>query len=118
MSVTFNHNLYDTFFREDFGQPESARELALNQTLARKPEYHGVQETVMTYGEELLQEGIDQGELGDKRAVLTRLLDRKFGLSDAERARIEASEDRVALDAALDEFALATLKSAVLSRLP
>ena len=76
----------------------------------------------MTYGEELLQEGlekgIDQGELIMQRAVLTRLLDRKFGLSDAERPRIESCEDRVALDAALDEFALATSKSAVLSKLP
>ena len=97
-------------------------EIEYLQTLARKPEYHGVQETVMTYGEELLQEGlekgIDQGELGDKRAVLTRLLDRKFGLSDADRARIAACEDRDALDAALDEIVAATSKSAVLSRLP
>ena len=80
----------------------------------------------MTYGEELLQEGlekgleqgIDQGELIMQHAVLTRLLDRKFGVSDAERARIEACKDRDALDAALDEIVVANSKSAVLSKLP
>ena len=88
----------------------------------------------MTYGEELLQEGlekglerglergleqgIDQGELIMQRAVLTRQLERKFGLSETERTRIEACKDRDALDAALDEIVVATSKSAVLSKLP
>lgn len=87
------------------------------KTLAREPQYHRVQENVMTYGEELIKEGVDKGELFEKRAVLTRQLERKFGLTEAERVQIEGCEDRGALDAALDELVFAETKVAVLGKL-
>jgi len=112
------------------------------QTIARKGRYDRVQEDEMTYAEELLQEGLEKGieqglekgieqglekgmeqglergVLTDKRAVLVRLLSRRFSLSETERQRIESCDDRDALDAALDEFAVATSKESVLARLP
>ncbi|TVQ26614.1 MAG: hypothetical protein EA382_05015 [Spirochaetaceae bacterium] len=47
-----------------------------------------------------LEQGIEPGSLQRSREVLIRLLDRKFGLTDAERERIMACEDQSALDAA------------------
>ena len=49
---------------------------------------------------------------------MARQLDRKFGLAEAERERIMVCEDQAALDAALDEFALAESKEQVLAKLP
>ena len=80
----------------------------------------------MTYAEELLQEGLEKGleeglekgALADKRAVLIRLVSRRFSLGEDERRRIESCEDPAALDAALDEFAVADSKDAVLAKLP
>ena len=75
----------------------------------------------MTYAEELLQEGLqeglERGELQDKQYVLTRLMAKRLGLSDSERERIEACEDRDALDAALDEIVVAESKEPVLAKL-
>ena len=71
----------------------------------------------MTYAEELLKEGLEQGELRDKQHVLVRQLTRRFGLSDAEREHIESCEDRDTLDAALDEIVVAPDKKAVLAKL-
>ena len=71
----------------------------------------------MTYAEELVQEGLERGELQNKQRVLIRQLAKRFGLSDHEREHIESCEDRVALDAALDEFAVAESKEAVLAKL-
>ena len=53
-----------------------------------------------------------------KRATLLRLVSRKFTVTDAERERILSCDDSAALDAALDEFALADEKASVLSKLP
>lgn len=101
------------------------KEMEALQTLARQPEYHSVQEYVMTYAKELMQQGfekgieqgIDEGEVRDKRAVLVRQLERKYGLTETERGRIEACDDRNALDAALDEFVFAETKEPVLRKL-
>jgi predicted transposase/invertase (TIGR01784 family) len=106
-------------------QVKERREMELLQTLARESRYAEVREDVMTYAEELLQEGLERGqlqgelrgELQDKHHVLARLLAKRFGLSDPERERIESCEDRDALDAALDEFAVAKSKEAVLAKL-
>ncbi len=49
--------------------------------------------------------------------MLVRLLEKRFGLSAAERERIESCEDRDAPDATLDEFAVAESKEAVLAKL-
>jgi hypothetical protein len=50
--------------------------------------------------------------------MVSRLVARRFGLEDAERRRIERCEDPEALDAAIDEFAIAESKKEVLSKLP
>ncbi|MFW5745697.1 MAG: Rpn family recombination-promoting nuclease/putative transposase [Spirochaetota bacterium] len=93
-------------------------EMEYLQTLARERRYHSVQEDEMTYAEELLQEGLEKGALADKRAVLIRLVSRRFSLGDAERRRIESCDDPAALDAALDEVVTADSKDAVLAKLP
>ncbi|MFW6261418.1 MAG: hypothetical protein ACOC6J_07525 [Spirochaetota bacterium] len=72
----------------------------------------------MTYAEELLQEGLEKGALADKRAVLIRLVSRRFSLGETERRRIESCDDPAALDAALDEVVTADSKDAVLAKLP
>ncbi|HKJ85907.1 MAG TPA: Rpn family recombination-promoting nuclease/putative transposase, partial [Spirochaetia bacterium] len=97
-------------------------EMEYLQTIARKGRYDRVQEDEMTYAEELLQEGLEQGMqrgvLSEKRAVLIRQLSRRFSLSDDERSRIESCGDRDALDAALDEVVVADAKDSVLAKLP
>ena len=105
------HAPYDMLFRRAFGTPETARE----------NRYAEVREEAMTYAEELIQEGrqkgLERGELQDKQHVLIRLLTKRFSLSDPERERVEACEDRDALDAALDEIVVAESKEAVLAKL-
>ena len=75
----------------------------------------------MTYGEMLetkgREEGREEGRVIEKQDVLIRLLSRKFDLSDAERESIRGVEDPDRLDAALDEFAVAETKQAVLEKL-
>jgi flagellar biosynthesis/type III secretory pathway protein FliH len=105
--------------------------------IAGEEHYHYTQEDLMTYAEELLQEGmekglekglergleqglergIQKGQLQGKKDVLTRLLSRRFELTEAERDLIASSDDPDALDAALDQFAVATEKASVLSKL-
>ena len=91
------------------------------QTLAREARYHRVEEDEVTYAEELLQEGLEkgreQGALAERRAVLGRLLSRRFELTPEDRRRIESCEDPDALDAALDEIVVAETKNAVLAKL-
>ncbi|MCK4516066.1 MAG: Rpn family recombination-promoting nuclease/putative transposase, partial [Spirochaetaceae bacterium] len=101
-------------------QVKERREMELLETLARENRYAEVREDVMTYAEELLQEGLQQGRqegLQDKQHVLIRQIGRRFGLSDSERKRIESCEDRDALDLALDEVVVADSKEAVLAKL-
>jgi hypothetical protein len=73
----------------------------------------------MTYAQEMrregFQEGRQQGSLQQSREVLARLVDRKFGLTDAERERIMACEDRQAMEAALDIILEAETKEQVLA---
>jgi len=63
------------------------------------------------------QETVKKGSLESRRETLARLVDRKFGLTAAERERIMACKDQASLDAALDEFALAESKAPVLQKL-
>ena len=89
--------------------------------IAAESRYTSTEEDLMTYAEELLQEGLEkgikEGELQDKRNVLMRQLTRRFEMTEAERQLIANSDDPKALDAALDEFATATEKTQVLSNL-
>jgi hypothetical protein len=61
--------------------------------------------------------GFNEGLVKDKRGVLTRQLDRKFGLLDEEKALIDECEDLEALDVALDEILFAENKEEVLELL-
>jgi hypothetical protein len=85
--------------------------------IAGEEHYHYTQEDLMTYAEELLQQGIQKGQLQSKRSILTRQLTRRFELTDAERELIASSDDPDALDAALDELVVATDKASVLRHL-
>ena len=71
----------------------------------------------MTFAQEMVEKGVEKGSLQRSRDVLVRLVDRKFTLTDSERDRILSCDDSAALDAALDEFALADDKASVLSKL-
>jgi predicted transposase YdaD len=87
--------------------------------------YPKVRGGYMTFAQQMLEKGrneglergVEKGSLQHSREVLIRLVHRKFGLTDAERERISACEDQAALDAALDEFALADTKAQVLAKL-
>ena len=102
-------------------QTRSREEIEYLTAIAAEAHYDSTEEDLMTYAEELLQEGvakgIRKGELQEKRNVLTRQLSRRFELTDAERDLIATCEDPDALDAALDEIVVATEKSQVLSKL-
>ena len=67
----------------------------------------------MTYAEKMRSEGRVQ----DKQQVLVRQLSRKFALTDADRRRIEETENTELLDAALDEVVTAESKEQVLGKL-
>ena len=72
----------------------------------------------MTFAQEMLEKGVEKGSLESRRETLARLLDRKFGLTVAERERISSCDDQAALDAALDEILDAETKAQVLAKLP
>mgnify|MGYP006301936021 FL=1 len=112
-----------------YGQTRSPEDMELIQTAAGKRGYHRAEEDLMTFVEAKIQEGLQkgreegreegrqEGELLGKRAALLRQISRKFTVTDAERDRILSCDDPTALDAALDEFALADEKASVLSKL-
>jgi hypothetical protein len=80
--------------------------------------YHEVEGGYMTYAEAKRRQGLEEGSLQRSREVLIRQLDRKFGLTAAERESIMACEDQTSLDAALDEILDASSKALVLAKLP
>lgn len=100
---------------------KSAEEVERLMAAASRLGYPEVEGGYMTYAQEMLakgrNEGLEQGSLQRSREVLIRLVDRKFGLTHAERQRIMGCEHQAALDEALDEFALAEDKAQVLARL-
>ena len=55
--------------------------------------------------------------LADRREVLARQLDKRFGLTNTERSIIESCEDPDRLAAALDTFVDANSKDEVLAEL-
>ena len=63
------------------------------------------------------QRGEEKGKLEDKQQVLTRLLERKFTLEQAEREEIAQTESAESLDVAIDTFVFATTKKEVLEKL-
>jgi predicted transposase/invertase (TIGR01784 family) len=72
---------------------------------------------VKEYGDMLMKQGIEQGELIDKQNVLIKQLSKKFGLSDEEKEYIKSITNPSKLDAALDEFVFSETKAQVLESL-
>ncbi len=63
------------------------------------------------------KDGKIEGKIEDKRTVLTRMMNKKFHISPAEKTRIEASADSDKLDKALDAILFAETKEEVLREL-
>jgi len=92
---------------------------------ARKMRYTDIEEGVMTFAQEVREEGekigLEKGEtlgkIKDKQEILKRQLRKKFGLSEEEAAQIDRIEDLEALDAALDEIIDVEDKKKVLEKL-
>lgn len=74
-------------------------------------------ETAQRIKQDLLNEGIQQGELSEKHEVLIRLVDLKFGLAEDEKVRIRDIQSPGLLDSALDAFATGDDKFGVLVKL-
>ncbi len=100
-----------------YAQVKSSEEMEGLVAAASRLGYHEVEVGYMTFAQEMLERGVQKGSLERSREVLIRQLDRKFGLTDAERKRISACEDQAALDAALDEILDAETKGQVLAKL-
>ncbi len=71
----------------------------------------------MTIADRLKKEGRQEGRLEDKREVLQRQLDRRFGLSEGERKLIGSQTNPKKLDNAIDTFVFAKSKDDVLEQL-
>lgn len=91
--------------------PEKALGALLTETIREK---EGIMPTI---AEQWIAEGKAKGILLDKQETLIRLLERKFGITEAERARITACTDRERLTAALDAILDATSAAEVLALL-
>src|SRR6056297_2173620 len=92
---------------------------------ARKMRYTDIEEGVMTFAQEVREEGekigLEKGEtlgkIKEKQNIVKRQLRKKFGLSEEEAAQIDRIEDFEALDGALDEIIDAEDKQTVLDKL-
>jgi predicted transposase/invertase (TIGR01784 family) len=91
--------------------PEQELGALLTETIREK---EGIMPTI---AEQWIAEGKVKGILLEKQETLIRLLERKFGIMDADRARITACTDRERLTAALDMILDATSAAGVLSLL-
>jgi hypothetical protein len=98
-------NLIKTYFKLDPGQQESF------QQLLSRPEFREVQEMELTWEEEVMEKGREQGLqegrlaglIEGKRETLKHLLTKKFGtLPEKTMARIEALDSLEELDTYLD----------------
>ncbi len=101
-----------------YAQVKSSEEMDGLVATASRLGYHEVEVGYMTFAQEMLEKGVEKGSLQRSREVLIRLVDRKFGLTDAERERISGCDDQAVLDAALDEILDAETKAQVLAKLP
>ena len=60
---------------------------------------------------------INEGALAERRGVLIRLIEKKFGITQEERTLIEHTDDLDRLAAALDEILFAETKQQVLDKI-
>jgi predicted transposase YdaD len=74
-------------------------------------------EVVVTIAEKYINEGLARGALADRRGVLIRQLEKKFGISEDERTLIEHTDDLDRLASALDEILFAENKQQVLDKI-
>ena len=96
-------NVVETYFRLDTEQKDELRRLLATE------EYKEMQETEMTYFDELeeqgRQKGLDEGREAGKRETLLRLLTSKFGpLSEAVVLRVNALKSGNELDIYLERL--------------
>jgi hypothetical protein len=106
-----------SYFRPAIRYIESAVTETVFRSIFRDVKEEPVKQEVMSAAEAFEKRGETRGELHEKRNVLTRQLERKFGLTEEERALIAAQTDREILDRAIDAFVFAETKDAVLSHL-
>ncbi len=83
----------------------------------RQVQYRPAEEAMMTIAEQWKTEGKTEGKLEGKQAVLMRLIERKYGILEAERQLIQSTQESDKLDAALDAIIEETDKDSLL-RLP
>ncbi|MBA7523302.1 hypothetical protein ES705_15426 [subsurface metagenome] len=74
-------------------------------------------EVFMILAEQLIEQGIEKGEIIDKQNVLIKLISRKFGVSDSEKMIIRETDSPEILDTALDIILFAKSKSEVIAAL-
>ncbi len=88
---------------------------------AKERRMRTAEEAIMTAADKLIEEGKEggrvEGRLEAKQEMLTRLLDRRFGLTPEERELIAGQSEVDRLDAAIDAFATEREKSEVLKHL-
>ena len=77
---------------------------------------HG-REIFMTLAQQLIERGIEQGEIIDKQNVLIKQISKKFGVSDQEKVTIREMDSPELLDAALDVILFAKSKAEVMGAL-
>lgn len=102
------HKKYKTFTSD-----EKMRSLAMSREKFRRDQLSREGNA----REEGLKQGIEKGELEDKRNVLIRLLELKYGLTEDEKKRIRSVSDFKKLDAALDAIVLSDNRQRVLKLL-
>lgn len=71
----------------------------------------------MTIAEKWKSEGRTEGELNDRRELLSRLLSKRFGLLGKERDLVNGCNDLNRLTEAIDAFVDASSKEKVLAKL-
>jgi hypothetical protein len=76
-----------------------------------------VKQEAMSAAETYEKRGETRGRMQAKHQVLTRQLERKFGLTDEERRRIASESAPDKLDAALDALVFAESKDEVLAEI-
>ena len=74
-------------------------------------------EVFMTLAEQLIEQGVAQGEIIDKQNVLIKQISKKFGVSNPEKMAIKEIDSPELLDAALDVILFAESKDEVMGAL-
>ncbi len=87
------------------------------QSLAERLINEGKEKGIREGIEKGIEKGIQKGAIKGKQAALIRLLNKKFGLTKAEKRRIESVEDESKIDEALELVLTASEKAEVMRAL-